>query len=193
MNRGVQAEESGMNEIASQGQLRMSYVRWALFTVPMVIFLGFLSGEVSDSGYGNRWFAALQKPDFMPPGWVFPVAWSVLYLLLGLAIAIILHARGARLRGVAIALFLVQLVANYCWSPLFFRAHMVPEAFWLILFIFALSALTAWVFARIRLFAAVLLLPYLGWLIFAAMLTQSIDQLNPDASRLVVPALKTRI
>ena len=182
-----------MNEIASQGQLRMSYVRWALFTVPTIIFLGFLSGEISNSGYANRWFAMLEKPDFIPPAWVFPVAWSVLYLLLGLAVAIILHARGAQLRGVAIGLFLVQLVANYLWSPLFFRAHMVQEAFWLILFIFAVSALTAWLFARIRPLAAVLMLPYLGWLIFAAMLTQTIDRLNPDASTTVVPALKTHI
>lgn len=182
-----------MNEIASQGQLRMSYVRWALFTVPAILFLGFLSGEVSNSGYRNRWFAMLEKPEFMPPAWVFPVAWSVLYLLLGLALAIILHARGARLRGLAIGLFLLQLVANYLWSPLFFRAHMVTEAFWLILFIFAVSALAAWLFARIRPLASVLMLPYLGWLIFAAMLTQAVDQLNPDASTLVVPALKTHI
>ncbi len=182
-----------MNEIASQGQLRMSYVRWALFTVPAIIFLGFLSGEISNSGYGNRWFAALEKPDFMPPAWVFPAAWSFLYLLLGLAVAIILHARGARLRGIAIGLFLVQLVANYLWSPVFFRAHMVQEAFWLILFILAISVLTTWLFARIRPLAALLMLPYLGWLIFAAMLTHGIGQLNPDASSTVVPALKTRI
>ncbi len=182
-----------MNEIASQGQLRMSYVRWALFTVPAIIFLGFLSGEISNSGYGNRWFAALEKPDFMPPAWVFPAAWSFLYLLLGLAVAIILHARGARLRGIAIGLFLVQLVANYLWSPVFFRAHMVQEAFWLILFILAISVLTTWLFARIRPLAALLMLPYLGWLIFAAMLTHGIGQLNPDAPSTVVPALKTRI
>jgi len=182
-----------MNEIASQGQLRMSYVRWALFTVPSILFLGFLSGEISNSGYTNRWFAGLEKPDFMPAAWVFPAAWTVLYLLLGLAVAIILHARGARMRGLAITLFLIQLIANYLWSPLFFRAHMVTEAFWLVLFIFAVSALTALLFARIRPFAAVLMLPYLGWLIFAAMLTQSIDRLNPNASTLVVPALKTRI
>ncbi len=182
-----------MNEIASQSQLRMSYVRWALFTVPAIIFLGFLSGRIANSGYGNRWFAALAKPDFMPPAWVFPVAWSILYLLLGLAIAMILHARGAKLRAPAILLFVVQLLANYYWTPLFFRSHMVTEAFWLILFMIAVSALTAVLFARIRLAAAVLMLPYIGWLIFAAMLTYSIDQLNPDASGLEVPKGQTHI
>ncbi|MGD9810326.1 MAG: TspO/MBR family protein [Sphingobium sp.] len=182
-----------MNEIASQSQLRMSYLRWALFTVPTIMFLGFLSGRMAGSGYGNRWFAALAKPDFMPPGWVFPVAWSLLYLLLGLSLAMILHARGARFRGVAILFFVLQLAANYAWSPVFFRYHMVTEAFWLILLIFALSAVTAWLFARIRPVAAILMLPYLAWLIFAAMLNQSIDQLNPDASGLEVPGAKSHI
>lgn len=182
-----------MNEIASQSQLRMSYLRWALFTVPVISFLGFLSGRIANSGYQNRWFAALVKPDFMPPGWAFPVAWGVIYVLLGLAVAVILHARGARMRGIAITLFVVQLLCNYAWSPLFFRMHQVTEAFWLILVIFGLSSLTAFLFARIRPAAALMMLPYLGWLIFAAMLTQSIAQLNPDASRLVVPALKTNI
>ncbi|GLS99158.1 sensory protein [Sphingobium jiangsuense] len=182
-----------MNEIASQAQLRMSYVRWALFTVPAIVFLGMLSGRIADSGYGNRWFASLAKPDFMPPGWAFGVAWTLLYILMGLALAVILHARGARLRGAAIGTFLVQLAANYAWSPLFFRAHMVTEAFWLLLFILALSIVTTALFARIRTIAAVLMLPYLAWLVFAGVLNHSIDRLNPDASSFVVPALKTRI
>ena len=85
-----------MNEIASPGQLRLAYLRWALVTVPAIVFLGFLSGKLANSGYGNRWFDALVKPDFMPPGWAFGVAWTILYILMGLALAIVIHARGAR-------------------------------------------------------------------------------------------------
>jgi len=182
-----------MNEIASRSQLRMSYIRWALVTVPSIVFLGFLSGRLANSGYGNDWFAQLQKPAIMPPGWVFPAAWTLLYMLLGFALAIILHARGAKGRRLAIGLFLLQLAGNYLWSPLFFRAHRVPEAFALLLGIFAVSLLTSWLFARIRPLAGALLLPYLGWLLFAAMLMQGIHHLNPHASTLVVPALKTHI
>lgn len=182
-----------MNEIASKGQLRLSYLRWALVTVPSIVFLGFLSGRIANSGYGNRWFDALQKPDFMPPGWAFPVAWSILYVLMGLALAIIIHARGAKLRGVAIALFLLQLLANLAWSPLFFRAHQVTEAFYLLLALIALNVIVLVLFARIRTGAALLMLPYIGWLGFAAALNYSIDQLNPDASALAVPALQTQI
>ncbi|WP_298395411.1 TspO/MBR family protein [Sphingobium sp.] len=182
-----------MNEIASQGQLRLAYLRWALFTVPVVVALGFLSGKLANSGYGNRWFAALEKPDLMPPGWAFGVAWTILYVLMALAFAIVLHARGARGRGAAIALFLVQLLMNLAWSPLFFRAHQVGSALALILALFVVVAVTTTFFWRIRRLAGVLLAPYLLWLAFASFLNYEIGRLNPDAATLVAPALRTQI
>ncbi|MDR7153736.1 tryptophan-rich sensory protein [Sphingobium xenophagum] len=182
-----------MNEIASPGQLRLAYLRWALFTVPAIVLLGFLSGRLANSGYGNRWFDALEKPALMPPGWLFGVAWTSLYVLMGLALAIVLHARGAKGRGPAIALFLVQLFMNLAWSPLFFRAHQVGSALVLILALIVVVAVTAWLFARIRRVAGLLLLPYLAWLAFASFLNYEIGRLNPDAETLVAPALSTQI
>lgn len=182
-----------MNEIASQGQLRLAYLRWALVTVPAILFLGFLSGQVAGSGFGNRWFDALEKPALMPQGWVFGVAWTILYILMGLAVAIVLHARGAKGRSLAIAAFLVQLLVNLAWSPLFFRAHQVDAALALLLLLFLLVAVTIWLFWRIRRFAGVLLLPYLVWLAFASYLAYEIGRLNPDAETLVAPALKTQV
>jgi benzodiazapine receptor len=182
-----------MNEIASPGQLRLAYLRWALVAVPAIVLLGFLSGKLANSGYGNRWFAALAKPDIMPPAWAFPVVWTILYVLMGLALAIVLHARGAQGRGLAIALFVVQLLLNLVWSPLFFRAHQVGNALALILGLTVLVAVVAWLFSRIRPFAGILLIPYLVWLAFASFLTYEIRQLNPDAETLVAPALNTQI
>lgn len=182
-----------MNEIASRGQLRLAYLRWALVTVPVIVLLGFLSGKFANSGFGNRWFDALEKPALMPPGWAFGAAWTVLYILMGLAFAMILHARGARGRGVAIALFLLQLLLNLAWSPLFFRAHQVGSALILILILLVVVAVTALMFARIRQVAGLLLLPYLAWLAFASFLNYEIGRLNPGAETLVAPALKTQI
>ena len=182
-----------MNEIASRGQLRLAYLRWALVTVPVIVLLGFLSGNFANSGFGNRWFDALEKPALMPPGWAFGAAWTVLYILMGLAFAMILHARGARGRGVAIALFLLQLLLNLAWSPLFFRAHQVGSALILILILLVVVAVTALMFARIRQVAGLLLLPYLAWLAFASFLNYEIGRLNPGAETLVAPALKTQI
>ena len=90
-----------MSELASPGQLRWSFVRWALVCVPLVLMLGILSGKLAGSGYGNPWFDALAKPAIMPPGWAFGVAWTILYILMGVALAIILNARGAKGRQVA--------------------------------------------------------------------------------------------
>ena len=182
-----------MNEIASPGQLRLAYLRWALVAVPAIVLLGFLSGKLANSGYGNRWFAALTKPAIMPPAWLFPVAWTILYVLMGLALAVVLHARGAKGRGIAVGLFLVQLLLNLAWSPLFFRAHQVGDALFLLLGLCLLVALLVWLFARIRAAAGLLLIPYLAWLAFAAFLTYEIRQLNPDAETLVAPALNTQI
>lgn len=182
-----------MNEIASRGQLRLAYLRWALVTVPVIVLLGFLSGKFANSGFGNRWFDALEKPAIMPPGWAFGAAWTVLYILMGLAFAMILHARGARGRGGAIALFLLQLLLNLAWSPLFFRAHQVGSALILILVLLVVVAVTALMFARIRRVAGLLLLPYLAWLVFASFLNYEIGRLNPGAETLVAPALKTQI
>ena len=182
-----------MSGIASISQLRMSLLRYVLFTVPLVLLLGTLSGRISNSGYGNPWFDALDKPAFMPPGWVFGVAWTLLYVLLGFALAMLLHAHGARWRGPVIGLFVVQLLANYLWSPLFFALHQVGPAFILIVVMIALTVALIVLLWRIRRLAALLLLPYLGWLCFAALLTGSILSLNPDASRVAPAAPHTDI
>ena len=182
-----------MTALASRSQLRMSFLRYALFTVPLVLLLGTVSGRISGSGYGNAWFDALQKPEIMPPGWVFGAAWTILYILLGFAVALILHARGARGRGLALGLFVLQLLLNYAWSPIFFAYHEVGAAFWTILFMILISAVTATLFWRIRRSAGLLMLPYLAWLCFAAALTWQIDALNPNAAELAPGASTTDI
>jgi translocator protein len=182
-----------MSELASSGQIRMSFVRWALVSVPATIFLGFLSGRVSNSGFGNPWYDALVKPAIQPPGWAFGVAWSVLYAMLGLALAMVLNARGNRYRGYAIALFAVSFVANLAWSPLFFAAHQVFAAFFLILFMLAFAIATTIAFDRVRKAAAWLMLPYLLWLSFAAILNWQTHTLNPDAETLAPAGPVTQI
>lgn len=177
-----------MSQLASPAQLRMSLVRWALFLVPTIMLLGFLSGTVSGSGDQNAWFAELVKPGMQPPGWVFVLVWPILYFMMGIAISIVVNARGARLQGVAIALFGIQLALNLYWPSLFFSQHQVGAAFYLLLAIWVAALATTLVFRRIRPLAAWLMVPYLVWLGFAATLNHQIDRLNPDAERLYVPA-----
>lgn len=182
-----------MGAIASPGQLRMAYLRWALVTVPALVLLGTVSGLASHAGVGNPWYLALVKPAITPPGWAFGVVWTGLYILMGLALAMILNARRARGRGVAIILFLVQFALNLAWSPSFFAFHKVVPAFVLIVAIFVLAAISTALFWRIRAGAGALLLPYLAWLIFAAILTWQICTLNPNADGLVPQGGDTQI
>lgn len=171
----------------------MSFMRWALVTVPGILFIGLLIGRASGGSFGNLWFAALAKPGWMPPGWLFGAVWAILYVLLGIAIAQILHARGASERGGAIGLFLAQLLLNLAWTPVFFAAHQVTMALWLIVATLALAIATTVSFARIRQPAAWLMLPYLAWLAFATMLAWEMDRLNPDGESLVPRGAQTRI
>jgi len=174
-----------MRGIASKAQLRMSFLRYALVAVPLVLLLGIVSGRASNSGYSNAWFAALDKPALMPPGWAFGAAWTVLYVLLGLVLAMILHARGSRGRKLVLSLFLAQLLINFAWSPVFFALHQPLPALAMVLAMIGLSAAAAVLMWWIRKAATLLMLPYLAWLCFAALLTFQIVGLNPDASELV--------
>lgn len=182
-----------MNGLASRSELRMSFLRYALFTVPAVLLLGTLSGRLANSGYGNAWFDALTKPDFMPPGWLFGVAWTILYILLGLVLAMLLHAKGARGRGLALTLFFVQLALNYTWSPVFFALHQVSAALIIIIALLILNIALAAVTWRIRKVAALLLLPYLAWLCLATALNWEIGRLNPGAENLAPAGASTDI
>ncbi len=182
-----------MSQLASPSQLRMSLLRWALFVIPVVMLLGMLSGTVSGSGEENAWYAELIKPAAQPPGWAFAVVWPILYLMTGLALSIILNARGAPLRMLATGLFLLQFVLNLAWSPLFFGRHEVTNAFYLIIIIWALAIATTFAFGRVRKMAAWLMVPYLAWLSFATILAYQTDRLNPDAERLYVPSATANI
>lgn len=183
-------EEHRVGGIASRGQLRMSFLRWAVFTVPLILLLGFASGRAVPSGSENSWYMALQKPALTPPGIVFPIAWTTLYILMGFAVALILHARGGKGRGLALGLFAAQFALNLVWTPLFFGMHQVGAALLVIVAMLVLAILTTILFGRIRPLAAWLMVPYLVWISFAGVLTWRIGQLNPDAETLV-PAAHT--
>ena len=182
-----------MTELASKSQLRMAFLRIALFTVPATVLLGTLSGLLSNSGYENGWFRTLQLPSFMPPGWAFGAAWTVLYICLGLALAMIIHARGAPKRGLILALFLVQLAINYAWSPVFFGLHQVTLALVLLGAMLVLTLILIVLLRRVRGLAALLLLPYLGWLCFASALNYRIMVDNPNAAAVAPAAVSTDI
>lgn len=160
---------------------KRGWVRTALVCVVAIELLGGVSGWLSNSGHGNGWFEGLQKPSLMPPGWTFGVVWPILYALLGVSLAIALHEPASDRRRLALVLFFIQLALNFLWSPIFFAAHDITLAKWVIFAMAAVTAAAAAQFFRLNRDAGLLLLPYIGWLLFAATLNSSIETLNPGA------------
>lgn len=170
-----------MTELASPGQLRASFMRWALVLVPGIVLLGFVSGRMAQSGPDNPWFAALVKPDIYPPPAAFGIVWTILYILMGLATAMIVTARGAPGRGLALGVFAIQLLLNLAWSPLFFGMQQITYALYLLLAIDVAVLATLVLFWRVRPLAGALLLPYMAWVLFATVLNWQFLEANPGA------------
>ena len=169
-----------MSALASPAQLRASFIRWSLFLVPGIVLLGFFSGTAG-GGAGTPWFASLVKPSLFPPPATFGIVWTILYVLMGLAMALIVTARGAPGRTAAIVVFVLQLAMNLAWSPLFFGAHQITNALYLLLAIDLAVLTTLILFWRVRPLAGMLLLPYLAWVCFATVLNWQFLEANPDA------------
>ena len=182
-----------MTELASPGQLRAALLRWSLVLVPGTLLLGFLSGRLAQSGPGNPWFDSLVKPAIYPPPAAFGIVWSVLYVMMGLALAMVVTARGAPGRGAAITAWVVQLLLNLAWTPVFFAAHQITAALGVIAALDVALLITLVLFWRVRRLAGVLMLPYLAWVLFATALTWQFLEANPDADGKDVSGAVSRI
>jgi tryptophan-rich sensory protein len=125
------------------------------------------------------WYAALKKPWFTPPGWLFGPAWITLYLLMAVA-AYLVWQKGLAHPGVqaALAVFVLQLLLNALWSPVFFGLRSPLAGAAVIVLLWLAICLTLVLFWKISRPAALLLLPYLLWVTYASALNISIYFLN---------------
>lgn len=148
-----------------------------LFWIGLSLGVGALAGLLS-SGSMEVYRTTVLKPPLSPPGWVFPVVWTVLYILMGISAARIWMLKPSKLRSKGINLFVAQLVVNFFWSMIFFNLGAYALAFlWLLL----LWGLVFWMiitFRQLDTTAARLQLPYLLWLTFAAYLSGGVWLLN---------------
>lgn len=131
------------------------------------------------TGGGMDTFSQLNKPLFSPPGWLFPIAWSILYLLMGLASYLIWDSDVPdRDKRSPLLLYGIQLIVNFIWPILFFSLSWYLVSFLWILLLWILILLTTVKFYGISSRAGDLMLPYLLWVTFAAYLNWGIYQLN---------------
>jgi tryptophan-rich sensory protein len=122
------------------------------------------------------WYAALNRPSFTPPNWLFAPVWTALYILMAFAAWRAWQRSG--LKSVAMALFAVQLALNFAWSVLFFGLHQIGAALLDIALLDAGALATILLFFRQDRVAGLMLLPYLGWILFATRLNLGFWQLN---------------
>ena len=124
-------------------------------------------------------FEALQQPPLSPPGWLFPVVWTILFLLMGLASYLVATSHGSEqeIRR-ALRVYGLQLAVNFLWSVIFFNFKAYLFAFVWLLLLWVLIAITLLRFVRLRPLAGWLLVPYLLWVTFAGYLNLGIYLLN---------------
>lgn len=127
----------------------------------------------------GKWYEALAKPSWTPPNWLFPVAWTTLYLCISAA-----GARAAPLdtTGYAMAAFAVQITFNTLWTPIFFGLHRMGAGLAVIGILWIAVATTLWLFLQLDWLAGILFVPYLVWVSVAFALNLSVWRLNPGKS-----------
>jgi tryptophan-rich sensory protein len=121
------------------------------------------------------WYNSLTKPGLTPPGLAFPIAWTILYSLMGLSFYV---ALGSDVNREGKALFLIQYVANLAWTPVFFMLNAPFQALLILVFLNVAVAGTIYEFYKSSKISAYLLLPYMAWILFALYLNLSIVLLN---------------
>jgi tryptophan-rich sensory protein len=149
----------------------------------LVVFLAICFGA---AGLGSAltgpaiasWYAALQKPSWTPPNWLFGPVWSLLYLMMALAAWLVWRRVGIAAAAAPLALFGLQLAFNVAWSGLFFALRMPGAAFAEILVLWAFILATLIAFWRVSPGAGILMAPYLAWVTLAAALNFAVWTMN---------------
>ena len=146
-------------------------------------YAGYVTGTLGVGGLsallsrgGMEAFAHLKKPSFSPPDWVFPAAWTLLYILMAVSAAMIAGERTKQSRD-ALFTYCAQLFVNFWWS-IFFALRLRLIAFFWFLLLLVLAAVMAFRFGNIRPDAGKLNIPFLLWLVFAGVLNISVYILN---------------
>ena len=139
-----------------------------------------ISGALFTNTGEGSWYRQIEKPSWNPPGWVFGQVWTSLYIMMGIAFYLVWKSNAAsEAKKPAMTLWVVQLILNFFWTLIFFGAQEIGWALLEIIVLWVAILLTIFAFARISKTAAWLMVPYIAWVSFAAVLTATIWRLNP--------------
>lgn len=152
-------------------------IQWKRLLVSLAIPLGVgaLAGILTKDSMMQ--FSLLNRPPLSPPGWLFPVVWTVLFLLMGYASYLVSRSDSVQKRP-ALILYAIQLIVNFFWSIFFFNFEWYLFSFFWLVLLWVLILLTIRAFWRISPVAGILLIPYLLWVTFAGYLNLAIWLIN---------------
>lgn len=154
--------------------------QWIKLAASVVLcMLAGVVGSIFTTPKIGGWYAGIAKPSFNPPNWLFGPVWTALYAMMAIALYLVWR-KGFAAKGVkfALAVFLVQLALNTLWSYAFFGSQSPLAGLVVIVALWAMIAASIAAFAPISRAAAALLVPYILWVSFAAILNASIYFLN---------------
>ena len=150
----------------------------AIFCILLCLSAGGIGSTFTASAI-PAWYATLAKPSFSPPNWIFAPVWTLLYIMMGLAAALVWQKslQAPQVRA-ALVTFLIQLILNMIWSFLFFGLRSPLYGLIDILFLWAMILVTIAQFSKVSIPAALFLIPYIFWVTFAFGLNLGIFLLN---------------
>lgn len=147
----------------------------------IAIAIPLVGGFIVSSATGKAMmaFETMNKPPLSPPAWLFPIAWTILYIMMGIASFLIFNkVTYDPARVVGLTLYILQLGANFIWSFIFFNEAMYLAAFLVLLLLWVLVFCMMIQFRKVSMLAFVLIIPYIIWLTFAGYLNIGIAFLN---------------
>lgn len=150
---------------------------WLFFGIFLVVCLS--AGATGGLFPPGSWYKALNKPSWTPPNWLFPVAWSTLYVCMSAAAARVAISDG---NGLAMALWSWQIALNTLWTPVFFGLRRIKAGFVVLATLWVAVALTLVAFWQVDWVAGLLFVPYLCWVTVAGALNLSVWRLNPEVA-----------
>ena len=150
-------------------------IKSLLVSIAIPLVVGGLSSLITGDGFKN--YSEVTQPALSPPSWLFPIVWTLIYIMMGIA-AYLIYESGHESSKKALTLYVIQLAINFIWPIFFFGFDAYLFAFILIIILWIFVLITTISFYKINKTSGILMIPYVLWLTFAAYLNLGVYLLN---------------
>ena len=149
----------------------LSFILFLLITYSASVIGGFVT-----VGFKEPWYSLINKPSFNPPSWIFAPVWTILYLMMTIAIWLVWHSKNRDMNTIYI--YFIHIVFNTTWSIVFFGLHKILFALFILMLLIYLIIILILRFRRVNMLSFYLMIPYLLWCCYALILNFSLFLLN---------------